>query len=302
MILTFGLGLWPYLILHVGAGNIDINKNGFQHIKSYKYKIKTTNPWYKNVLRKILNFDNHYNPFCAFFTHSNKQQIGVIVSDIALIICFIFAYNFIYTNHIRGVKIDIYAIINSYVLPCIINQHWFALFTILHHTDIRLPRYKKTQWTWLRGIIGTIDRDCGIYNSMHHHVGDTHFIHHIHHLFSNIPHFNAKKATKYLLKNCQIMKKYYIDDNDNNNNNNKFQHFYRDISNCGIRIHFKHALSSKRWDQLQLFRNHQFFFCFSCLTDFSLAGVFLWFFFGYCGRLEHFIVQIGRMFFVGALI
>ena len=44
---------------------------------------------------------------------------------------------------------------------------------------------------------------------MHHHLGDTHVLHH---LFSSIPHYHAQEATKALL-NSHLIDDYYLFDN-----------------------------------------------------------------------------------------
>lgn len=47
---------------------------------------------------------------------------------------------------------------------------------------------------WLRGALSTVDRDYGRFlNAAHHHIADTHVLHH---LFSQIPHYHAQEATE----------------------------------------------------------------------------------------------------------
>ena len=43
----------------------------------------------------------------------------------------------------------------------------------------------------MRGGLSTIDRDFGIFNKIHHDIGT----HVVHHLFSQIPHYNLCEAT-----------------------------------------------------------------------------------------------------------
>ena len=48
--------------------------------------------------------------------------------------------------------------------------------------------HKKT------GALSTVDRDYGWFlNTVHHHIADTHVLHH---LFSQIPHYHAQEATE----------------------------------------------------------------------------------------------------------
>lgn len=32
------------------------------------------------------------------------------------------------------------------------------MLTFLHHTDPTIPHYRRTEWTWLRGTLATVDR------------------------------------------------------------------------------------------------------------------------------------------------
>ena len=93
-----------------------------------------------------------------------------------------------------------------YLVPYLITNHWLVTITFLQHTDWNIDRYNPSQWTWLRGAFGTIDRDYGAFlNYAHHHIADSHVIHH---LFSTMPHYNAIKAPKFL-KESPVFGKYY---------------------------------------------------------------------------------------------
>ncbi len=69
---------------------------------------------------------------------------------------------------------------------------WLDLVTFLHHTEDDIPWYRGDDWYFLKGALSTIDRDYGIFNSIHHDIG-THVAHHI---FSNMPHYRLKIATE----------------------------------------------------------------------------------------------------------
>ena len=93
-----------------------------------------------------------------------------------------------------------------YFIPYLIVNHWLVTITFLQHTDWDIDRFAPSEWTWLRGAFGTIDRDYGMFlNYAHHHIADSHVIHH---LFSKMPHYNAIRATKFL-KESPVFGRYY---------------------------------------------------------------------------------------------
>ena len=69
---------------------------------------------------------------------------------------------------------------------------WLVLYTWLQHTDPSVPQYGPEEWTWVRGALTTIDRPYGIFDFFHHAIGSTHLVHH---LFHEMPWYNAGKAT-----------------------------------------------------------------------------------------------------------
>jgi len=84
---------------------------------------------------------------------------------------------------------------------------WLITITLLQHTDTYIPHTSGDQWSFLRGALLTVDRDYGIFNYLHHNIGDSHVAHH---LFSTMPHYHAKEATKYLRS---ILGEHYLRDN-----------------------------------------------------------------------------------------
>lgn len=79
-----------------------------------------------------------------------------------------------------------------YWMPYFWVNAWLVLYTWLQHTDPSIPHYGESEWTWVRGALSTIDRDYGIFDFFHHRIGSTHVVHH---LFHEMPHYNALKAT-----------------------------------------------------------------------------------------------------------
>mmetsp|Transcript_34408 Transcript_34408/g.51077 ORF Transcript_34408/g.51077 Transcript_34408/m.51077 type:complete len:422 (-) Transcript_34408:131-1396(-) len=69
---------------------------------------------------------------------------------------------------------------------------WLVLYTWLQHTDPSIPHYDEKEWTWVKGALSTIDRPYGIFDYFHHTIGSTHVAHH---LFHEMPWYNAVEAT-----------------------------------------------------------------------------------------------------------
>lgn len=76
--------------------------------------------------------------------------------------------------------------------PYFFTNAWLVLYTWLQHNDPSVPHYGDGEWTWVRGALSTIDRPYGIFDFFHHKIGSTHVAHH---LFHEMPHYNALEAT-----------------------------------------------------------------------------------------------------------
>lgn len=71
-----------------------------------------------------------------------------------------------------------------------------VIYTFLQHTDKTIPHYDERQWTWLKGALSTIDRNYpGFINALHYDIGSTHVVHHI---FHELPFYNAPFASIYV--------------------------------------------------------------------------------------------------------
>jgi len=110
----------------------------------------------------------------------------VLLSDLTLLVALtglgylIKLYSFSWMFYVFGV-------------PYLITNMNLVLITFLQHSDVVLPHYRSSECDWFRGALATVDRDFGIFNYFHHHIADTHVAHH---LFSNMPHYNAEEATR----------------------------------------------------------------------------------------------------------
>jgi len=142
---------------------------------------------------------SHFNPFCAYFPKPMAKW--VMLSDLGLLawIWFLFRCQ----RAFGSLNVLFY-----YGIPYLINNHWLITVTLLQHIEFGANKYTASEWTWVRGAFGTIDRDYGIFlNYAHHHIADSHVIHH---LFSKMPFYHAVRATK-ILKESRVFGQYYHD-------------------------------------------------------------------------------------------
>jgi len=128
---------------------------------------------------------NHFTPNSPVWMN-NREGNYVILSDVALLVVALFF------RHVCSI-IGFGAFIKLYLIPYLIVNFWLVLITFLQHTDLALPHYTNGEWDWLSGALATIDRDYGFLNIVHHHIADTHVVHH---LFYQMPHYNAEEATR----------------------------------------------------------------------------------------------------------
>jgi omega-6 fatty acid desaturase / acyl-lipid omega-6 desaturase (Delta-12 desaturase) len=109
-----------------------------------------------------------------------------------------------YTGHTFGhLKVFLW-----YWLPYFTVNAWLVLYTWLQHTDPSVPHYGEGEWTWVRGALSTIDRPYGIFDFFHHTIGSTHVVHH---LFHEMPWYNAGIATKHVKEYLEPMGLYNYD-------------------------------------------------------------------------------------------
>lgn len=148
--------------------------------------------------RKYDRHTDHFNPYSPLF--SEKQRLQVVISDIVL---FSWVGLLAYASQTYGFM----WLAKTYLVPYLWVNLWLVLITFLQHTDVRVAHYSGREWTWLRGALCTVDRDFGILNHFHHHISDTHVVHH---LFSRMPHYHAEEATRAVKP---LLGKYYVQPN-----------------------------------------------------------------------------------------
>jgi len=80
---------------------------------------------------------------------------------------------------------------------------WLVLYTWLQHTDVDVPHFSKSDHTFVKGALHTIDRPYdkldpwGLIDFLHHKIGTTHVAHHFD---CTIPHYKGEKATEAIKK------------------------------------------------------------------------------------------------------
>lgn len=143
---------------------------------------------------------NHYNPTAPMF--SERDYWDIVVSDIGVLAAFgglgICIYKFGFAN-----------VGKYYFMPYMIVNMWLVLITYLQHSDPAIPHYTPKMFNFVRGALCSVDRDYGVYNHLHHHIGDTHVAHH---LFSQMPFYHAQEATEAIKK---VLGDYYCHDETN---------------------------------------------------------------------------------------
>ncbi|KAK9057562.1 hypothetical protein SSX86_022398 [Deinandra increscens subsp. villosa] len=128
---------------------------------------------------------SHYNPYSDIFAPNERRYVVTSSFCWALMVA-----NLIYLSTIIGPNL----LFKLYGVPYIIYVMWldFVVYLQHHGHEEKLPWYRGEEWSYLRGGLTTVDRDYGIFNSIHHDVGT----HVIHHLFPQIPHYHLVEATK----------------------------------------------------------------------------------------------------------
>jgi len=151
------------------------------------------NAWGQNYGRRA----SHFEPSAPMFKASQKSDVLLSVLGIALVISGLTWFSITYS---------LVSMLKFYFVPYLYVNFWLVLITYLQHTDARVPHFRGEEWSFIRGALCTVDRDYGIFNILHHHIGDTHVAHH---LFSQLPHYHAQEATAALKK---VLGKYYLED------------------------------------------------------------------------------------------
>jgi omega-6 fatty acid desaturase (delta-12 desaturase) len=141
---------------------------------------------------------SHFHPYSALFT--DRQRLTIALSDVGF---FAMVGVIAYACTVFGAA----NVFFYYFVPYLGVNLCLVLITYLQHTDVFVPHYREKEFTWLRGALATVDRSYGtLVNAMFHHITDTHVVHH---LFHDMPFYNAEEATVHVKK---LLGPYYLYD------------------------------------------------------------------------------------------
>ncbi|CAD8106858.1 unnamed protein product [Paramecium sonneborni] len=118
-----------------------------------------------------------------------KLLVKVIVSNLGICLVIYLLYKWYQATSFAEVMA-------LYIGPYLVVNMWLTIITSLQHNDLNISHYDDTAWIWLKGNLCTIDRNYPLWiNALHFDTGTTHVLHH---LFSELPHYNAREANIYL--------------------------------------------------------------------------------------------------------
>jgi len=132
-------------------------------------------------------FTSHFIVPNSLFT---KDQIAkVTISNFGLLIMF-------YGLYLWAQATSFSQVLAIYIGPYLVVNAYLTGITYLQHTEEDIPHYDETTWTWLKGALCTIDRNYPAFiNALQFEIGSTHVVHH---MFSDLPHYNAGVANEYV--------------------------------------------------------------------------------------------------------
>jgi len=142
---------------------------------------------------------NHFSPLSSNELFPADLRFKIFLSSVGILgMLGVLAY--------AGTQYGFGVVALMYGGPYLVVNGWLVLYTWLQHTDPEVPHYGEDEWSWLKGAVSTIDRPYPwIVDELHHHIGTTHVCHHV---FHELPHYNAVEATAALKKTLGSHYKY----------------------------------------------------------------------------------------------
>ncbi|AAQ15765.1 fatty acid desaturase, putative [Trypanosoma equiperdum] len=135
--------------------------------------------------QKFDRFTSHFDPNAPFFRRADYNNVMVSNMGVLLTLSILGACSW---------SFGFAVVVRWYLIPYLWVNFWLVYITYMQHSDVRLPHYTHDHWTYVRGAVAAVDRDFGpLLNSWLHHINDSHVVHH---LFSQMPHYNAIEVTR----------------------------------------------------------------------------------------------------------
>ena len=127
---------------------------------------------------------NHFLPSSSLFRP--HDAVGVVLSDLGLVAV-------VGACVAAALRVGWWPVAAYYYIPYLWCNAWLVFITFMHHGDTRVAHFDETNFTYVRGACSTIDRDYGFVNAWLHYINDSHVVHH---LFHEMPFYNAIEVTR----------------------------------------------------------------------------------------------------------
>lgn len=124
---------------------------------------------------------SHFLPWSRLFRPRERRAVAVSVASCALVLLAL---------AVATARAGAWPVVRFWLGPYVVFVAWVSLVTYLHHTDPRLPWYRGSGWSFVRGALSTVDRRYGLLERVQHDAG----CHVVHHLFPSIPHYRLREA------------------------------------------------------------------------------------------------------------
>lgn len=199
---------WPWAkshrLHHLHTNNVEqdhswrpITRKWFEKLSPFVKKMRFTNwlllSWPLYLLDESpLGSGNHFWPGSRLFSNT-KERLQCIISDLSIILFLI----------ILGQTYSLHDILLYYGAPWVVFSMWLAGVTYLHHTSKEVTYYHDSDWTFLQGALGTVDRSYGKWiEPLHHWIGSCHLVHHL--FFNRLPHYHLKRVSEIVKSHLQL--------------------------------------------------------------------------------------------------
>lgn len=190
---------------HKNTGNIDRDEVYYPVKKKYRTDQRDLLPgfglglgWFGYLVRGYKPRQvNHFNPFHEMFKNHVLGCLVSFASDLAMV----------YLLYLFYQEKGFLLLVHHYFIPLFIFSTYMVVFTFLHHHDVNIPWYSDEKWSYVKGQLSSVDRDYGLVHGLTHDIGT----HQIHHLFSKVPHYHLKEATKHFRQKFPHLVRYHED-------------------------------------------------------------------------------------------